>query len=82
MARRTLVEGLAATAALAAATGTAVSITHLARGNIRGAPGMSHALARIGKVAGGGMTTGIALAAGSGALVGLSLYRGILALSS
>lgn len=77
MPTRSLREGLALTAALAASTGTAVGMTHLARGDIRGAPGMTHALSRIGKIAGGGMMTGMALTASSSTLVGLVLYRAL-----
>lgn len=75
MAYRTLIESATTAAAIAAASGTAAGVTLLARGNMRGAPGVSRALSRIGKLGGGGMITGVALAAGSGAVVGLSLYR-------
>jgi hypothetical protein len=74
---RNLIDSLAAATSVAAAAGTAAGITLLARGDVRGAPGMSRALSRLGKMVGGGMVSGVALAAGSGAIVGLSLYRGL-----
>jgi len=48
-----------------------------ARGEMRGAPGVTRALSRLGKLTQGGMIEGVALAAGTGAIVGLTLYRGI-----
>ena len=80
MSKRTLVEGIALTAAIAGTAGTAAGLTLVARGNTRGAPGVSRALARIGKIAGGSMIEGVALAAGTGAVVGLTLYHGVRAL--
>lgn len=77
---RRIAEGVAATTAVATAAGTAAGLTLLLRGKTRGAPGVSHALSRLGKLAGGGMIAGIALAAGSGAAVGLTVYRSIRAL--
>ena len=77
MSKRTLVEGVAVTAAVVGTAGTAAGLTLWARGDMRGAPGVSRALSRIGKVANGGMIEGIALAAGAGALVGITLYRGL-----
>ena len=74
---RNLIDSLATATAVAAAAGTAAGITLLARGDVRGAPGMSRALSRMGKMVGGGMVSGVALAAGSGAIVGLSIYRGL-----
>jgi hypothetical protein len=44
---------------------------------MRGAPGVTRALSRLGKLTQGGMIEGVALAAGTGAIVGLTLYRGI-----
>lgn len=81
MSKRTLVEGAAMTAAIVGTAGTAAGLTLWARGDMRGAPGMSHALSRLGKLANGGMTEGLALAAGTGALVGITLYRGVRALA-
>jgi hypothetical protein len=73
----TAVESIAILAATGAAASTAAGITAIARGSTRGAPGVTKSLSTLGKSVGGGMLTGVAVAAGSGALVGLSLYRGI-----
>jgi hypothetical protein len=73
----TTVESIAIVAAAGTAASTAVGITALARGDSRGAPGVSKALSRLGKSVGGGMLTGVAVAAGTGALAGLALYRGV-----
>lgn len=74
---RNLIDSLVAASAVAAAAGTAAGVTLLARGDMRGAPGVSRALSRMGKTVGGSMITGVALAAGSGAIVGLTLYRSL-----
>lgn len=79
--KETAVESIAILAATGAAASTAAGITALARGSNRGAPGVTKSLSTLGKSVGGGMLTGVAVAAGSGALVGLSLYRGINALN-
>lgn len=73
----TVVESIAVIAAAGTAASTAVGVTALARGDSRGAPGISKALSRLGKSVGGGMLAGVAVAAGTGALAGLALYRGI-----
>ncbi len=73
----TAIESIALLAATGAAASTAAGVTALARGQTRGAPGVTKSLSKLGKSVGGGMLTGVAVAAGSGALVGLSLYRGI-----
>ena len=74
----TVIESVAIIAATGTAASTAVGVTALARGESRGAPGMSKALSRLGQsVGGGGMLTGVAVAAGTGALAGLVLYQGI-----
>lgn len=77
MSKHSAVDGVAVLAATGAAASTAAGIVALARGNTRGAPGMTKSLSKLGKSVGGGMLTGVAVAAGTGALVGLSLYRGI-----
>jgi hypothetical protein len=79
--RDTAIESIAILAASGAAASTAAGIAVLARGQTRGAPGVTKSLSTLGKSVGGGMLTGVAVAAGSGALVGLSLYRGISALN-
>ena len=76
-ASRTAVESLALVSAVGAAASTAAGVAALARGQTRGAPGVTKSLSTLGKSVGGGMLTGVAVAAGSGALVGLTLYRGI-----
>lgn len=80
MSKRTFVEGVAVTAAIAGTAGTAAGLTLWARGDMRGAPGVSRALSRLGKMTGGGMIEGVALAAGTGAVIGLALYRGVRAI--
>lgn len=74
---RTATESIALLTAVGAAATTAAGITALARGQTRGAPGISKSLSTLGKSVGGGMLSGVALASGSGALVGITLYRGI-----
>lgn len=76
-AQRTAVESLALLSAVGAAASTAAGVTAIARGQTRGAPGVTKSLSTLGKSVGGGMLTGVAVAAGGGALVGLTLYRGI-----
>ncbi len=73
----TAVESLAVIAAAGTAAFAAAGVTALARGKSRGAPGISKALSRLGKPVGGGMLTGVAVTAGTGALAGLALYRGV-----
>lgn len=75
--KETAVQSIAILAATGAAASTAAGVTAVARGQTRGAPGVTKSLSRLGKSVGGGMLTGVAVAAGSGALVGLGLYRGI-----
>ena len=79
-AKRTAIESITVLTATGAAASTAVGITALARGETRGAPGVTKSLSRLGKSVGGGMLTGIAVAAGSGALVGLTVYRSLYSL--
>ncbi len=73
----TAFESATIVAAAGTAATTAAGVTALARGDSRGAPGVSKALSRLGRSVGGGMLTGVAVAAGTGAVVGLALYRGI-----
>ena len=77
MKKRTALEIIAITTATGAAASTAAGIVALARGETRGAPGISRALSRLGKSVGGSMLTGVALASGSGALTGLLLYTSL-----
>ena len=73
----TAIKSVAIIATTGTAASTAVGVTALARGESRGAPGMSKALSRLGRSVGGGMLTGVAVAAGTCALAGLVLYQGI-----
>lgn len=75
--KHTAVESIAIISATGAAASTAAGVTALARGGTRGAPGVSKSLSKLGRSFGGGMLTGVAVAAGTGALVGLALYQGI-----
>lgn len=77
MSKRTAIDGIAVLTATGAAASTAAGVVAIAQGNTRGAPGVTKSLSKLGKSVGGGMLTGVAVAAGTGALVGLSLYRGI-----
>lgn len=70
-------EGFSMLAGTGIAAATAAGITSVARGKIRGAPGVSSSLSTLGKPFGGGMLTGIAVAAGAGALTGIIVYRGL-----
>lgn len=80
--KHTVVESIAIIAATGAAASTAAGTVAVARGKTRGAPGVSKSLSKLGKPFGGGMLAGVAVAAGTGALVGLTLYRGLLASGS
>jgi len=75
--KRTALESLSFLSAVGVAATTAAGITALARGQTHGAPGVTKSLSTLGKSVGGGMLTGVAVAAGSGALVGLTLYRSV-----
>lgn len=72
-----LVESTAILAALAASAGTAAGAVLAASGDAVGAPGISKALARMGRPAGGGMISGIAVAGAAAALVGLAVYQSV-----
>lgn len=77
--KQSALESIAILAAAGTAATTAATITALGRGGTRGAPGMSKSLSKLGKSAGGGMLTGVAVASGAGALVGLTAYRALTA---
>lgn len=77
MGRRELVAGSALIAGIAAGVGTGVGLVTAARGNVGGAPGISKALSRIGRYAGGGMLSGVGVIAGASALAGLIVYEGL-----
>jgi len=71
------IESVAVVCSVGAAGATAAGVTALARGSTRGAPGVTKSLSRLGRAVGGGMLMGVAVAAGTGALVGLGVYRGL-----
>lgn len=72
-----LVESTALLAAVAASAGAAAGAVLAASGDAVGAPGVSHALARLGRPTGGGMISGIAVAGAAAALVGLAVFQSI-----
>lgn len=72
-----LVHSTAVLVGVAAGAGTAAGAVIAARGETRGAPGITKAFARLGRLAGGSMLTGVVLAGGSAALIGLAAYEGV-----
>lgn len=80
MTKHAFIESAAVVAAIGASAGTAAGLVRLTQGQRSGAPGVTSALSRMGRRVGGGMITGVALAAGSGALAGMVLYQGLKAL--
>lgn len=77
MQTRPLIQTVAVLASVATAAGVAAGTVAAGRGETRGAPGVSRSLSRLGRPVGGGMITGVAVSAGSAALVGLAVYAGI-----
>ena len=77
MGRQQLVAGSALIAGVAAGVGAGVGLVSAARGDVGGAPGISRALSRIGRYAGGGMLAGVGVLAGTSALAGLIVYQGL-----
>jgi hypothetical protein len=75
--REALIESTALVTAVAAAAGAAAGTIALARGETTGAPGITKALARIGRSVGGSMLTGIALVGGFAGLVGIAVCQGL-----
>lgn len=72
-----LVHSMAVLVGVAAGAGTAAGAVIAARGDTKGAPGITKGFARLGRLAGGSMLTGVVLAGGSAALVGLAAYEGV-----
>lgn len=72
-----LIESTALITAVAAAAGAAAGTVALARGETVGAPGMTKALARLGRSVGGSMLTGVALVGGCAALIGVAVFQGL-----
>ncbi|GEM_PF-3276394 len=77
MGRTELVAGTALIAGVAAGVGAGIGLLTAARGDVGGAPGISRALSRLGKYAGGGMLAGVGLLAGASALTALIVYEGL-----
>ncbi len=75
--RAALLEGTAIVTAVAAAAGASAGIVSLARGETTGAPGISKALARIGRSVGGSMLTGVAVVGAFAAIVGIAVSEGL-----
>lgn len=77
MGRNEIVAGSALIAGVSAGVGTGIGMVAAARGNVGGAPGISKALSRIGRYAGGGMLAGVGVVAGASALSALIVYQGL-----
>ena len=77
MNKDTLLQGAAICTAAATGAGVATGALITARGETTGAPGITKGFARIGRLAGGSMLTGVALVGGGAALAGLALYKSI-----
>ena len=77
MTKRTAIQLIEIAAATGIAASTATGIVALARGDTKGAPGITRALSRLGKSVGGSMLTGIALASAGGAATALVLYAAL-----
>ena len=76
-AKSALIEGTAIVSALAASAGAATGAVLSASGDVKGAPGVSRSLSRLGKVFGGGMITGVAVIAGTATLLGIAVYQSL-----
>lgn len=77
MGRHEVIAGSAFIAGVSAGVGVGVGLVATARGEVGGAPGISKALSRIGKHAGGGMLAGVGVVAGAAALTSLIVYQGL-----
>lgn len=77
MVRHEIVAGTAVISAVAAGAGVGMGVVAVARGEIGGAPGISRALARIGRTVGGGMLAGVGVIAAAATLGGLIVYTGL-----
>lgn len=75
--RTPVVESAAVVAAVASGAYTAQAIVTVAQGETSGAPGLTRALSRVGKIAGGGMMNGVAIIGASAAFTGLTVYKTI-----
>jgi hypothetical protein len=77
MGTKRVVAGSAFVTGVAAGAAAAVGIVTVARGDVGGAPGISRALARVGRLAGGGMLAGVGVLAAAATLSGLIVYTGL-----
>ncbi len=75
--RYDVVAGSAFVAGVAVGSAVGIGIVALARGEIGGAPGISRALSRIGRLVGGGMLAGVGTISAAAALSGLIVYAGL-----
>ena len=79
MKRNALIESAALVVAVAAGAGVATGGIVLARGETRGAPGITKGFARIGRLVGGSLMTGVAITGAGAALTGLAVYSSLTA---
>lgn len=77
MSRHAVVLGSALVAGVGAGAAVGMGVVAAAKGDVGGAPGISRALSRIGKIVGGGMLAGIGVTAAAAALTGLIVYEGL-----
>lgn len=75
--KNAIIEGTALITAISAAAGAAAGTVALASGDTTGAPGMTKALARVGRAFGGSMLTGVAVIGASAALISLAVFQGL-----
>lgn len=77
MVRKQVIAGSALCVGVAAGSAVGIGLVETARGSVGGAPGISRALSRIGRLVGGGMLAGIGVVAASASLSGLIVYTGL-----
>ncbi len=77
MAKGKIIAGTAFIAAIAVGSAVGVGIVTAARGDVGGAPGISKALSRIGRLVGGGMLAGVGALAAAATCSGLIVYEGL-----
>lgn len=77
MSRHQVLAGSAFVTGVAVGSAVGVGLVAASRGAIGGAPGISRALSRIGRLVGGGMLAGIGVVAASATFTGLIVYEGL-----
>lgn len=77
MGRGEIIVGSALISGVVVGSAVGVGIVATARGDTGGAPGISKALSRIGRIAGGGMLAGVGVIAGAATLSGLIVYAAL-----